>query len=132
MTISFSARAGVLQAGKTSGEILVQARKEGVVPGGMLGQYGVFRDTINMDHIKAYSAKSGGDKTYKKNTNMPLMLDGETIWGDSPDPIPTNMMVDGWMELYYKFIPASLQTARFGILLAARGDTSISKLLFSV
>ena len=125
MMIEFGPRAGTLQAGRTSGEIIVQGRKLGVVPGGILGQYAPFRDSIDMDDIEAYSALGGGEVQYKVNSKMALLLDDQIVWGETPAPAPSYSVRPGWMELYYKFIPAGMQRARFSIILAANGDTPI-------
>ena len=125
MDISFGPRAGVLQAGRTSGEIIVQGRKHGVVPGGILGQYTMFRDSIGADEIPAYSSLDGGDVLYRPNPKMVLLLDSQRVWGDVPEPLPPAMLRSGWMEVYYKFIPAGIQRTRFSVILAAKGDTPI-------
>ena len=125
MMIEFGPRAGTLQAGRTSGEIIVQGRKRGVVPGGILGQYASFRDSIDMDDIRPYSALGGGGLEYKVNAQMALLLDAQMVWGEAPAPAASHSVRPGWMELYYKFIPAGMQRARFSIVLAAKGDAPI-------
>ena len=110
-----------------TGEIIVQGRKRGVVPGGILGEFGTFRDFIDMDDIPAYSSLGGGVNGYKKNENMVVLLDGELVWGVSPTPALPELIRNGWMDLYYQFIPAGLQRTRFSIILAAKGDSSIRK-----
>ena len=112
------------------GEIIVQGRKRGVVPGGILGEYGSFRDSIEMDDIPAYSSLDAGVDKYKTNGNMIVLLDGELVWGVSPTPVAPEQIRDGWMDVYYQFVPAGLQRTRLNLILAAKGDSSIRKSLY--